>query len=145
MTTIPLSTIGSPKKRLVEMALGKCGILEYTPEEAAFVLNELDALMLTWPFSGLGYVQPDYGTGSLEELSGTDPQWDLAVSLALAEAIAPLMANAQPLAPSALAAKARQISLLGAAVATTPTGIIVSSPAGAGNRRLGRSAFIHET
>jgi hypothetical protein len=146
MTVVTLAVTGSPKKRLVEMALGKCGILDYTPEEAAFMVNELDALMLTWPFDQLGYVPADYGTGSLEELSGTDPKWDLAVALSLAEAISPLMMNATPLGPDAKAQLARQMSLLRSSVATVPTGIIVSAPSGEGNRRYGRiSRFIHET
>jgi hypothetical protein len=146
MVSLTLPVTGSPKKRIVEMALGKCGILDYAPEEAAFALNELDALMLSPPFDTLGYSQPSYGTGGLEELSGIDPKWDLAASLALAESISPLMSNAQPLSAATLAAKARQMSLLNAAVATLPMSIIVSAPSGEGNRRLGRSSrFIRES
>jgi hypothetical protein len=146
MVTLTLSVTGSPKKRLVDMALGKCGILDYDADQAAFVLNELDALMLTWPFDQLGYVPADYGTGSLEDLTGIDPKWDLAVALSLAQGVAPLMMNATPLSGHALAQLATQMSLLRASVATLPTGVIVSAPAGEGNRRFGRfSRFIHET
>lgn len=145
MVTITLPVTGSTKKRLVEMALGKCGILDYDPDQAAFALNELDALALTWPFDQLGYNQPGYGTGSLEELTGFAPKWDLAVSLALAASIAPLMMNAAPLGPEAKAQLAKQMALLTSFVATIPTGKMISAVSGAGNRRFGRSAFIHET
>lgn len=144
MVSITLPVTGSPKKRVVDMAFGKCGILDYDADQAAFVLNELDAMMMTWPFDQLGYAQ-QYGTGSLEELTGIDPKWDLAAALSLAEIVSPLLMNGQPLSPAATAQKVRQLSLLSASVATLPTSIMVSVPAGEGNRRLGRnSRFIRE-
>jgi hypothetical protein len=144
MTSIPIST-GSPKKKIVDMAFGKCGIIDYDTDQAVLALNELDSLMLTWPFDQLGYSQPLSGTGSLEEISGIDPRWDLVTALSLAEAVAPLALNAQPLGSDAKSVLARQMSQLRAYVATIPSGIMVSTPAGAGNRRFGFSTFIHET
>ena len=131
MTTISLPATGSPKKKLVDMAFGKCGIIGYDADQATLALSELDSLMVTWPFDQLGYSLPFDGTSSnLEELSGIDPRWDLVTALSLAEAIAPLALNATPLGPDAKAVMARQMSLLRAYVATIPSAIGIGRTAG---------------
>lgn len=145
MVTLTLTDSGSPKKRLVDIAFEECGISDYDAEQAASALRKLDSLMLEYPFDQLGYVPATYGTGSLEELTGFDPRWDQAVALSLAQRLAPKELNGTPLSGDSKAALARSMSLLYSYVAIIPSAIMVSAPAGEGNRRYGRSPYIHET
>jgi hypothetical protein len=143
MPSISLPSTGSTKKDLVETALEACGVADYTAEDSASILRKLRMMMAEHPFSALDYYE---GDGALEELSGFSAQWDQAVSLSLAQRISPKEMNGQPMSGEAKAQLARSMSLLHAFAAAIPTAIMVSAPAGAGNRaRYGFGPFIHES
>lgn len=140
MVTLTLGTAGPPKRQIIELAFGDIGSAGYefgrTPEEVSDALLRLNAMMREYPFSTLGYVQPTYGTGTPDELSGIPDQWLNVVALSLAERIAPTMG-------ATLSAEARKrlstgMALLNASAATIPTmPIAANTPRGAG----ARSAF----
>lgn len=113
MTTIPLAS-GPPKRRIIEMAYGKCGLAGYelgrTPEELNDAASELDAMMLEWPFSLLGYAQPTYGVSNGDEQSGIPPDTLAAVATQLAVRLAPNMGKT--LSPEAQRGVARSMALL---------------------------------
>jgi hypothetical protein len=146
MTTIPLPS-GPPKRRIIEMAFGKCGLAGYefgrTPEEVNDALTELDAMMLEWPFSGLGYVQPAYGLGKPEELSGIPDDTTAAVATQLALRLAPNMGKT--LSPEANAAVARSMALLHAKVAEIPTMPFAAHTLRGAGSRTPFGPFIEET
>jgi hypothetical protein len=141
MTVIlPLGTIGPPKRQIIELAFGDIGTAGYefgrTPEEIADALLRLNALMREWPFSTLGYVQPDYGVGSPDDLSGIADEWLSVVASKLALRICPMMGAT--LSPEARTAMATSMALLHAAAATIPTmPFSAATPAGAGTRFFG--------
>lgn len=143
--TIPLPS-GPPKRRIIEMAFGKCTLAGYefgrTPEEINDAMSELNAMMLEHPFSGLGFVQPTYGLGTADELSGIPDDTLAAVATQLALRLAPNMGKT--LSPEALGAIARSKALLEAKVAAIPTMPAAShTPRGAGSRGFG--PFIEES
>lgn len=96
------------------MAYGKCGLAGYelgrTPEETNDAATELDAMMLEWPFSLLGYVQPTYGVSAPDEQSGIPPDTLAAVATQLALRLAPNMGKT--LSSEAQASVARSMALL---------------------------------
>jgi hypothetical protein len=95
MVTLTLGTAGPPKRQIIELAFGDIGSAGYefgrTPEEINDALLRLNALMREWPFSTLGYVQPDYGVGSADDLSGIPDEYLSVVAAKLALRICPMM------------------------------------------------------
>jgi hypothetical protein len=122
MPTIPLPG-GPQKRRIIEMAYGKCGLAGYelgrTPEEVTDALSELNAMMLEWPFSGLGFEQPAYGLGEPDDVSGIPDDTLAAVATQLALRLAPNMGKS--LSAEARGSVSRSMALLYAKVATIPT------------------------
>lgn len=147
MPTITLDPGGPPKRFIIELAFGEIGSAGYefgrTPEEVNDALLRLNALMREWPFSLLGYVQPDYGVGSAEDLSGIADEYLNAIAGQLALRIAPTMGATLP--PEAKVNIARSLAVLRGALATVPAmPIAAQTPRGAGARsRFG--PFIAET
>jgi hypothetical protein len=149
--TIPLA--GGPYKRqIVEMAYSKCALAGYefgrTPEEVNDALSELNAMMLEWPFSMLGYVQPAYGVGDGEEQSGIPPETQAAVATQLALRLAPNMGKT--LSPEAQVSVSRSLALLHAhpLVVSIPTQPLQAhTPRGLGSRGVLNviDPFIEET
>lgn len=96
------------------MAYGKCGLAGYelgrTPEEITDAMAELDAMMLEWPFSLLGYAQPPYGISNSDEQSGIPPDTLAAVATQLALRLAPNMGKT--LSPEAQKSISRSMALL---------------------------------
>ena len=96
------------------MAYGKCGLAGYelgrTPEEITDAMSELDAMMLEWPFSLLGYIQPAYGVSSGDDISGIPPDTLAAVATQLALRLAPNMGKTLP--PEAQASMSKSMVLL---------------------------------
>lgn len=147
MTTIPLPG-GPTKRRIIEMAFGKCAMAGYefgrTPEETNDAMSELDAMMLEHPFSLLGYVGSPYGIGSPDEQSGIPDDTLAAVATQLALRIAPNMGKT--LSPEANGAVARSMALLEAKVATIPVMPMEHNTVrGSGSRRSGFGPFIQES
>ncbi len=145
--TIP-TPAGPEKRRIIEMAFGKCTLAGYefgrTAEETNDALSELNAMMLEHPFSALGYVQPVYGIGSAEDLSGIPDDTLAAVATQLALRIAPNMGKS--LSPEAQTAIQRSMDYLQAKVATIPTmPFAAHTPRGAGGRTIARGPFIEES
>lgn len=144
--TLTLSTDGPPKRSIIELAWGDIALAGYefgrTPEEVTDSLLRLNALMLEWPFSMLGYVQPDYGSGEPDDLSGIPFAALNTVAAALAERIAPMMGAT--LTPEARSNLTRGMAVLRAEYATVPTmPMAANTPRGAGSRtRVG--PFISE-
>lgn len=144
--TLTLSTDGPSKRSIIELAFGDIALAGYefgrTPEEVTDALLRLNALMLEWPFSGLGYVQPEYGSGEPDDLSGIPFATLNTVAAALAERLAPMMGAA--LSTEAKSNLVRGMAVLRAQYATVPTmPIQANTPRGAGARtRIG--PFINE-
>ena len=147
MTTIPLPA-GPPKRRILESAFGKMTLSGYefgrTPEEINDALFEFNMMMLEWPFSTLGYVQPTYGVGSADELSGVPAETTSILAYQLALRLAPNMGKT--LAPEAQVQIQRGMALLHAIAATVPSmPFQAHTPRGAGSRSRGFGPFIEET
>lgn len=144
MPQITLPMTGVPKRNFIEGAFEEWGVngyeFERTPQEIAKALRRLNAMMQEWPFSMLGYVGSDYGVGSVDGLSGVDPAYEQAVTLSLAQRLAP--AEGAQLSPDTKAVLARSMARLASSVSTIPTAVFMSSPAGAGNK--GRASFISD-
>lgn len=145
--TLTLGTSGPLKRDIIELAFGELAMAGYefgrTPDEIRDALLRLNAMMREWPFSTLGYQQPDYGNGSAEDVSGVDPQWLNVIASKLALRIAP--AFGASMSPDAKANLATAMSLLQAGAATIPTMPLArNTPRGAGNRG-GFGTFINET
>lgn len=144
--TLTLSTDGPLKRTIIELAFGEVGSAGHefgrTPEEITDALTRLNALMLEWPFSNLGYVQPDYGVGSADDASGIPASTLNAVAAQLALRIAPMMGAT--VSPEARANAMRGLAVLRSEYATVPTmPIAAHTPRGAGNR-LAFGPFISE-
>lgn len=147
MIVIPLAG-GKPKRTLIELAFGDLAMAGYefgrTPEEVTDALMRLNALMLEWPWSKLGFVQPAYGIGDADELSGIPDDMTNAVGAALALRLAAAMGATLP--PEARANLARSMSYVYGQQASIPQmPIAPSTPRGAGAERRRRSPFIEET
>lgn len=146
MTTIPLPS-GPPKRRIIEMAFAKCTLAGYefgrTPEEISDALSELNAMMLEWPFSGLGYVQPIYELGTADEQSGIPDDTLAAVATQLALRLAPNMGKS--LSPEAAGAITRSLHLLHAKVATIPTMPLEHNTVRGAGSRSSFGPFIQES
>lgn len=140
MVTLTLGTAGPPKRQIIELAFGDIGTAGYefgrTPEEINDALLRLNAMMREWPFSTLAYVQPDYGVGSADDLSGIPDEFLSVVAAKLALRICPMMGAT--LSVEAKANLASGMALLQAAAATIPTmPFAADTPAGAGTRLWG--------
>lgn len=138
MVTITVPTIGTPKRNLLEMAFENCGSAGYeferTPEEINSALRKLNAMMFEWPWNLLGYYQPDYGAGVMDDMSGVPNDAQAAVSQTLALRIAPTMGASMP--PEALAEMARSRAIIEANYSVIPTQYMGDDTiVGAGNRR----------
>lgn len=101
MTAVPI--YGGPLKRdLIQMAYEECGQAGYEfeiePEEYAYALRRLDALMAQWQARGidLGYAFPDTGPASAQEESGIPASATNTVALALAMSLAPGIGKTMP-------------------------------------------------
>lgn len=134
---------GRPKRDIIELAFDDCGLAGYefdrTPEEQTMALRKLNALMLEWPWSGLGYTQPAYGVGLAEEPSGLPDMAISATAQYLALRIAPGIGNT--LSPEMRASLARSRDTLFAQVATIPTMQLAgNTPLGTG--RYGRYVYL---
>ena len=146
--TVPIGLGTVPKRRIVELAFGECGMTGYefgrTPEEVADALVRLDAMMAQWESEGilLGYVFTDYGSGDPDDLSGIPRSTLNAVSTQLAWRLAPMIGKT--MAPEVYANMARAMTLLRAQYATIPNMPRHNAPRGAGNRRLWFGPFINE-
>ncbi|ABD27433.1 hypothetical protein Saro_2998 [Novosphingobium aromaticivorans DSM 12444] len=144
MTDIPIPA-GPTNKELVDLAYLALGMTDTmfgrTEEEYASGVGLLRAMMGEWPFDQLGY---DYTTPRPSERSGIEQKWTQAVSLSLAERIAPAVGKA--LSPQSASAKARSYSTLCAAVGNKSTVTYPNNtPAGAGQgRSLGFGAFFRD-
>jgi hypothetical protein len=146
--TITISLPDGPKKRrIIEMAFGKLTLAGYefgrTPEEINDAMSELDAMMLEWPFSGLGYVGSTYATGGAEEQSGIPDDTLAAVATQLALRIAPNMGKSLP--PEAQGAIAKSYALLQAKVATIPVMPMEHNTVRGAGHRTGFGPFIQES
>jgi hypothetical protein len=95
MVTLTLGSPSPPKRQIIELAFGDIGSAGYefgrTPEEISDALLRLNALMREYPFSTLGYIQPTYGVGNPEELSGVPDEYLNVVAAKLALRICPMM------------------------------------------------------
>lgn len=145
--TVPLPT-GPLKRRIIEMAFGKCTLAGYefgrTPEEINDALSELNAMMLEWPFDTLGFVQPAYGVGSADELSGIPDDTLAAVGMQLALRLAPNMGKTLP--PEAQVMIQKSMALLHARAATVPVMPMgAHTPRGAGHKNSAFGPFIEES
>ena len=146
MVTLTIGS-GPPKRQIVELAFGDIGSAGYefglTPEEVNDALLRLNALMREYPFSTLGYVQPSYGVGSPDEMSGIGDEWLNVVAAKLALRICPMMGAT--MSPEAKGNLAASMALLNASAATIPTmPIAAQTPRGAGARSA-FGPFITET
>jgi hypothetical protein len=143
MVTLTLGSPSPPKRQIIELAFGDIGSAGYefgrTPEEISDALLRLNALMREYPFSTLGYIQPTYGVGNPEELSGVPDEYLNVVAAKLALRICPMMGAS--MSPEAKGNLASSMALLNAAAATIPTmPIAAQTPRGAG-ARWGLRAF----
>lgn len=146
MVTLTLGTPSPPKRQFIELAFGDIGSAGYefgrSPEEINDALLRLNALMREYPFSTLGYAQPNYGVGGPDELSGIGEEWLNVVSAKLALRICPMMGAT--MSTEAKANLASSMALLHAAAATIPTmPVAAQTPRGAGVR-AGFGPFIVE-
>lgn len=95
--TIPLPQ-GPQKRTIIDAAYDDCGMAGYvfgrSEEEYSSALRKLNAMMYEYPFSGLGFIPPDRGDGSIEEPSGIAFKYQNAVSSMLALRLAPQMGKA---------------------------------------------------
>lgn len=133
MPTITLPVGGVPKGQIVRRALKVWGVRQdREPSEVVDALDNLNAMMAEPPFNLLPYERPNYGSGSLEDLSGIDPQYEQAVMLSLAKLCAPNEGAQLP--GNSEAALARSMASLRADLATVPTMKLGTFVAGAGNR-----------
>jgi hypothetical protein len=123
MVTITLSTTGTIKGNLIEMAFEECGSagfeFERTPEEIASALRELEAMMREHPFNLLGYNHSGYGVGLTTEASGIPDSAISVVAKYLGFRITPKMGAT--LSPESRASMARSLLLLQSELATVPT------------------------
>lgn len=138
MPTITLDS-GPPKRQLIELAFGEIGSAGYefgrTPEEVNDALMRLNSLMYEWPWNTLGYIQPPYGVGSPDDLSGIPFDVMNGVSAALGVRIAPVMGAT--LSPEARANASSAIAKVYAYTATIPTmPYHRDTPRGAGGEHL---------
>lgn len=138
--TLTLDPAGPTKREIIELAFGDCAMAGYefgrTAEEVADAQDRLNALMYEWPFSTLGFVHSDYGTGLPDESSGIPFDTLNVVAARLALRIAPMMGKSLPL--EAKANLARGMALLHARAATIPASDFASNTlAGAGTRGMG--------
>ena len=114
---IEIAEDGPPKRQIIELAFSECGMAGYefgrTPEEVSDALLKLNAMMAEWKGMrgiDLGYIQPNYGVGKPDTLSGIPNDTLNVVASYLALRIAPMM-GAQ-LSTEAKANLARSLSLL---------------------------------
>ena len=102
---IHIAEDGPPKRQIIELAFSEAGSAGYefgrTPEEVADALTRLNALMAEWKTLrgiDLGYIQPAYGVGNPDGLSGIPFDCLNVVASYLALRICPMM-PAQVLRP----------------------------------------------
>lgn len=124
MPTVPIDNTGASKRALVEGAYEYCGLngFEYakTPEEMVAGLRHLNAMLAEWFDDGidLGYDQPTYGNGLLEELSGVPASATAVISQMLAQRLCPGLGGT--LSDDAKAALGLSFQRLMARTAATP-------------------------
>lgn len=142
--TVTLSLpAGRPKRDIIELAFDDCGLAGYefdrTADEQTMALRKLNALMLEWPWNTLGYSQPSYGVGQVEEPSGLPDDAINAVAQYLALRIVPGMGAS--LSPEQRATNARSLATLQAQYAVIPDSTLPGNvPLGSGRRGY-RSRF----
>lgn len=129
------------------MAFGKLTLTGYefgrTPEEINDAQSELDAMMLEWPYSGLGYVDSPYGVGSPDEQSGIPNNTLAAVAGGLAIRLAANMGRSLP--PEAVGSINKSFALLQASVATIPIMPMEHNTVRGAGARSTFGPFIQET
>lgn len=122
MTILVSIPEGRPKRDIIELAFDDCGLAGYefdrTPEEQTMALRKLNAMMMEWPWSLLGYRQPTYAVGLPEEPSGVPDDTVNTIAQYLAQRIAPGIGTSLP--PEQRATMARSLSLLQAQYAKVP-------------------------
>lgn len=138
MTTLVVP-FGKPKRTIVLSAYSDAGLSDaefaIEPEELNKGLRTLNGQMLEWPWNLMGYQQPTYGDGSLDDPSGLDDAALNAVVLELSYRLAASLGKL--LSPDVKARHAASVSQTRAAYATIPViALPCSTPRGAGNRRL---------
>lgn len=113
---------GRPKRDIIELAFDDCGLAGYefdrTPEEQSMALRKLNAMMMEWPWSLLGYHQPTYAVGLPEEPSGIPDDAVNVVAQYLALRIAPGIGTA--LSAEQKATMARSLTVMQAEYAVVP-------------------------
>ena len=122
MTEIYLPATGKPKMYIMDLAFDDIGLssgeFERTADEYAQALRKLNALMMEFPFSELGYAQPVDGDGQPEELSNLGNKAIPAVAAQLALRLAPAFGKA--LSREYIKAAGRSFTLLCSEYATIP-------------------------
>jgi hypothetical protein len=123
--TITIAEDGPPKRQIIEMAFSEIGAAGYefgrTAEEITDAQAKLNALMAEWKILrgiDLGYIQPPYGQGNPDTLSGIPFETLNTVALYLALRICPMMGAT--MSGEARAAMARSLFMLESAYATIP-------------------------
>lgn len=137
MTVVLNIPQGRPKRDIIELAFDDCGLAGYefdrTPEEQSMALRKLNALMLEHPWNMLGYDQPTYGVGVVEQPSGLPDDAVNTVAQYLALRIVPGVGAA--LSSEAKATMARSLMNLQSQYAKLPDMDLVGSTVrGTGNR-----------
>ena len=139
--TIYIAEDGPPKRQIIELAFSELGAAGYefgrTPEEVTDALFRLNAMMAEWAGMrgiDLGYIQPPYGVGNPDNLSGIPHDALNTVASYLALRICPMMGG--QLSAEARGNLARSLSLLEAHYAEIPAmPIHTATPRGAGGER----------
>jgi hypothetical protein len=143
VTTLPIPS-GPTNREIIDRAYQVLGVSDAmfgrTDEEYASAIIPLSGMMFEYPYSALGYIYEDEAGLRVEEESGIPRANMEAVAYGLAERIAPTIGKS--LSPEAVKAGARLFSALHALVATIESQDLADgTPAGAGNRMLGRTYF----
>jgi P22 tail accessory factor len=114
---------GRPKRDLVKRAYALCGVADYefglSPEEVGAGVDELEAMMMQWPWNALGYASSEYGDGLPEEACGLESWAFPAVSSYLAVSLAPQIGKT--LSREFMVQAARSMRSIEARVSTIPT------------------------
>src|SRR5436190_8867525 len=151
--TITIAEDGPAKRHIIEMAFSEIGAAGYefgrTPEEVTDALQRLNAMMAEWlTMRGidLGYIQPPYGVGEADTLSGIPHDAMNTVASYLALRICPIMGAT--MSGESKGSLARSLYLLEAHYSAVPSmPFAANTPRGAGSEHPSgwTHPFIQET